>query len=227
VIEFIRNETTLMAYADGELDLSLAAALEEAMKSDPQLVSELVGFIRSRRIAKAAAMSAPGAYSGGIPEILRGEPKPTIARRSRGRHYPALLLAAGIAAAAFFGGTLLDQLRPGGTLQLLESAEMAAALNSKPSGSEAEIGGRTLRLVGTFQSPSTVCREAEVSGRDGRTNAVMCRSAGTWSPALTMTARERGYEPAAGSTIVDGYLASIGAEPVAQGAEMQALEEKL
>ncbi len=48
------SDETLMAYADGELDEDVALAMETAMASDPELIKELVGFTRSRRLARAA-----------------------------------------------------------------------------------------------------------------------------------------------------------------------------
>lgn len=224
MIEFIRNENTLMAYVDGELNAPLAAALEEEMRRDPQLVSELVGFIRTRRIAKAALMSSAADVGGvEIPEALREKPHIASARPTSKRSPRQILLAAGLAVAAFLGGAMLGQLQPGGTLALVESPEMAKVLNSRPSGSEMDLEGRTLRVVGTFQSLSAVCREAEISGGGERTSAVMCKSGDSWKPALTVAVRERGYEPAAGPTLVDGYLSGIGAERVTEAAELQLL----
>jgi hypothetical protein len=223
VIEFIRNETTLMAYADGELDPGLATALEEAMKSDPQLLSELVAFIRTRRMAKSALAAKPDAlHSSSALDILLQ--KNTAARPpGRRRPYP-LLLAASIGIAAFLGGALFNQLQPKSALLLLESEEMSQILDSKPSGAETDLDGRRLRLVGTFQARAGLCREAEIfGGSEERTNAVFCKSSGAWTPALTLTVRERGYEPAAGSKIIDNFLHDIGAQALTADKELELL----
>jgi hypothetical protein len=220
LIDFIRNETTLMAYADGELDPALAAALEEQMKSDPRLLSELVGFIRTRRMARHALLATREKIQPSwVDTVLAGRPAPA-ARRS---FYKPFLIAAGIAVAAFFGGTLADGLGSQGPLPLLESAAFSRALDSQPSGWEGAVAEQNVRLVGTFQGASGLCREAEISGKAPRTNAVMCKKAGGWTAALTVAAPERAYEPAAGPDIVDSYLQGIGVERVPSDQEMRAL----
>ena len=45
-------DETLMAYADGELDDSVVAAVEAAMRNDPGVPSRITAFIRSRQLAR-------------------------------------------------------------------------------------------------------------------------------------------------------------------------------
>jgi hypothetical protein len=224
VIEFIRNETTLMAYADGELDPGLAMALEEAMKSDPQLLSELVAFIRTRRMAKNALAARPDAvHSSSALDTLLQKDRTAVRPPGRRSPYP-LLMAASIGIAAFVGGTLFNNLQPKGALLLLESEKVSQILNSEPTGAETDLDGRRIRLVGTFQAGAGLCREAEISGgSEERTNAVLCKSSGAWTPALTLTTRQRGYEPAAGSKIIENFLHDIGAQPLTADKELEVL----
>lgn len=223
MIEFIRNETTLMAYVDGELDPALASAVEEAMKSDPRLLPELVSFIRSRRMARSALSVKPDTIYANPFADAADEPHVDIAKVTRHRVSPHQLMAAGIAVTAFFGGMLLDQLQAKRPLMLLESKELSAILNSVPTGSQTDIGGQTVRLVGMFKAASGFCREAEMTDGKERTNAVLCKNGSAWTPALTLTSQERAYTPAAGPSVVDDFLHRMGAERVAPDKEKQIL----
>jgi hypothetical protein len=225
VIEFIRNDTTLMAYADGELDPALAAALEDAMRHDPSLLAELVGFIRTRRLARDALLARPERIedTSWVKAVL----EQSHAADASPRRYVPFVLAAGLAAAAFFSGMVLDGLQPTGPLRLLESADMAEALASTPSGSQSSIGGSQVRFVGTFQSPSGTCREAELSNGTERTQAVLCKSGDAWTPVLALNLPQRGYEPAAGPDIVVDYLRRMGAQHVPPHQEIEILKQGL
>jgi hypothetical protein len=225
VIEFIRNDTTLMAYADGELDPALAAALEEAMRHDPSLLAELVGFVRTRRLARDALLARPERIedTAWLKAVLE-EPQTAGAAP---RRYAPFLLAAGLAAAAFVSGMAFDGVQPTGSMQLLASADMAEALASTPSGSQNSIGGSQVRFVGTFRSPSGICREAELSNGTERTQAVLCKSGDAWAPVLALNVLQRGYEPAAGPDVIDDYLRRMGAQRVPPDQEIEILKQGL
>ena len=53
------SDEILMAFADGELDEPVAKAVEQAMLSDPDITKRIVGFLRSRSLARSALFREP------------------------------------------------------------------------------------------------------------------------------------------------------------------------
>jgi len=62
------SDEMLMAYADGELDEPAARRIEMAMTADPRVGAEVVRYLRSRRLARAA-LSGPDQLE--VPSALR------------------------------------------------------------------------------------------------------------------------------------------------------------
>ena len=211
------TDEQLMALADGQCGPQEAGAIEQAVKSDPELKARLAVFEQSRKVLRQA-FDAKRAEP--IPDRLlevfgkRAAPAP---RRARRFFYPTAL-AASVAIATV--ASLAYWLAPGPSTTILPSPQLLAALESTPSGIPFGITVdarrhelvpiRTLRL-----EDGTWCREfdfAELGDGSIRSNrGLACRAVeGSWAMHALLpvepAARDQGegYRTASGPDALGG-----------------------
>ncbi|MFC7398718.1 anti-sigma factor family protein [Chelatococcus sp. GCM10030263] len=243
----LRDEI-LMAFADGELDETVAAAVEQAMRDDPAVVARVVNFARSRRIARSAFLAevAPAPSSALEDAVLaqiravEGGPRPASGRTGRqegaaqGWSRRILPLAACLAAVVAGGLGYLAGTRSGpaaghvGLVADLQSPTVTERLDRISSGHEEDTTSGRLRVVSTIRTANgALCREFELAQAPRKADAIACRQGGEWGVTLAVIGEEStGYRPADGSDVVGNYLQSVGAgAPLTGPDEVKALAE--
>jgi hypothetical protein len=204
------NDEILMAYADGELDPSVAAAVERSVAEDSTVAVRITGFIRSRRLARAALEATLESPPGPVPPALRAalekapSPRPRPKGGGRGaagrlslgravrwlprqRLAPALL-AAGVAAIAGVAGYLSAPERAdsgaAGMLALVDNARTGEVLSRLPTGDAETIGKVRVHAVGTYRlQDGSVCRDLAMARNGEAGEVVACRggNSGAWT----------------------------------------------
>jgi hypothetical protein len=240
------TDEILMAFADGELDEPVAAAVASVMAQDPAVARKIVEFQQSRRLTRSVFASnlAPdvptelrAAISAQIeayevankaderPELV--EPKRLWPRTA----YPMkMALAASFAAVAVATGYFIgSQSQPeAGRLAVLEDPLIFKELSRLGSGREAELPIGRLRVISTYRLQNgSVCREFKLQSPSAATDAVACRS-DEWNItfALAEPAKSAEYVPSSGGDLMDTYLGNLGAgNPLEGEAEAKALIE--
>lgn len=237
------DDTTLMRYADGELDAETSAAIERALETDERLVSRVELFMETRRRAKAAFAPlldepVPDALAASVKALIdkqrsaldpgAGQVVAFPARPVR-RPAPAWLLpiAASLVAAVVGGFVGYRMAGPavesGFNFAAIQDRQFDSALFSVASGEQARIDAGTLRAIATFRDPSgALCREFEFDPAGGGTFvSVACRQDEAWKLTFSVAAQAEptGYAPASSLETLDAYLSSVGAQPPLQPAD--------
>lgn len=235
------TDERLMAYADGELPPEEAAALERALRADGELRRRLALFQETRTAMNAAFTpvdEVPPALRARVADMVAGAQSATVTplrpRRAAPWRGVPLQLAASVAAVLAAGaigymvGTGSEQaIEGGGGLLAMEAGgEVAAALDTLPSGQELAIDGDTrLRVVSSFMLPGEVlCREVEFDRAQGGTISVLCRTGDAWRTRLAIAvpaSGTEGYRPASAVPVIDAFLDDMAAGP-ALGPEEEA-----
>jgi hypothetical protein len=240
------TDEILMAFADGELDETVAAAVARVMAQDPAVARKIVEFQQSRHLTRSFFASN---FSPEVPSELRaavsaqieayeaatkagGRPEPIETKIVRpSRTYPmTMALAASLAAVAVAAGFFIGrQSQPeAGHFAQLEDPLVRQELSRIGSGHEVELPFGRLRVISTYRlANESLCREFRLHSVDSATNAVACR-AGDWKVtfAVSAPARDAGYMPSSGGDLLDAYLGNLGAgSPLEGEAEIKALAE--
>jgi len=240
------TDEILMAFADGELDEPVAAAVARVMAQDPAVARKIVEFQQSRRLTRSVFASnlAPD-----VPSELRAViaaqieayetasaagKRPELAETKRiwpSRFHPMkMALAASLAAVAVASGYFIGrQSQPeAGRLAYLEDPVVLRELSRLESGREVELPVGRLRVVSTYRLPNkSLCREFRLQSASTAAGAVACRTDG-WKVtfALAEPAKSAEYVPSSGGDLVDTYLGNLGAgNPLEGEAEAKALTE--
>ncbi|MGF9757910.1 hypothetical protein AAII07_22170 [Microvirga sp. 0TCS3.31] len=240
------TDEILMAFADGELDEPVAAAVARVMAQDPAVAKKIVEFQQSRRLTRSVFASnlAPD-----VPSELRAviaaqiEAYETASAAGKGtepaeakriwpsRLYPMkMALAASLAAVAVASGYFIGrQSQPeAGRLAHLEDPLVLRELSRLESGREVSLPAGLLRVVSTYRLPNeSLCREFRLQSTSTTAGAVACRT-DEWKVtfALAEPAKSAEYVPSSGGDLVDAYLGNLGAgNPLDGEAEAKALAE--
>lgn len=238
------TDEILMAFADGELDEPVAAAVAQSMAQDPTVARRIVDFQQSRRLSRSAfagrlapevpielqaAISAQieayeGADSGDTAELQELRK----ARLGRSRLLMKMALAACLAAIAVAAGYFMGRYVDRGASQIaqLEDPLIRLELSRLESGRDVELPIGRLRVISTYRlANGSLCREFELHSAPGGAGAVACR-ANEWNVtfALANPAKSSDYTPSSGDDLMDSYLQNLGAgKPLEEGAEARAL----
>jgi hypothetical protein len=222
--EFIPSDEVLMAYADGELDASVAQAVEAAMMADAALVGRLVVFLRSRRLVRAVyAVEGLEPVGEGLALAARargrelGAAVQVSSRRANKGTWQDWLRGLGWAPIGAFAGALglLAVLQPWsrdphGPFATLESGEALALMYQLASGDTADLREGTLRVMSTVEiKGGAVCREVNLEGPDARTEAVTCASPQKpWQVLMASRVDDAGdaFTPSAASHPADSFF---------------------
>jgi hypothetical protein len=215
------SDDTLMAFADGELDPATRAAIEQAMRTDPD-VAAAVARHRALRVDVAAAFAGildepvPARLQPAAPapapvpvlslDAARAERAAAAARRKWS--WPEW----GALAAMLVVGVLAGRTIPGGSApaiagngsQVVAQGALASALDSQVGG---KADGRVKVGVSFAARDGAYCRGFVMGSSAG----LACRAAGQWRiPVLTETTPEAtgGYRQA-GSALPPAVLDAI------------------
>lgn len=243
------DDETLVAFADGELDDATSERLEAALETDEALAARLAVFLESRDVLASAMkplidepvpdalrlsverMVADAAVSAAAAPVAAGETvvpfRPKTAPQAPAAMRRALLpLAASIVAVvAGLAGYQLG--RSGSATGTDPLGQVAAILDSEPSGAERVIDGAgTLRIISSFRAEAgALCREYELEGEAAVETTIACRDGNAWATRLAVSApRAEGYAPASAQDTIDAWLSSINAgAPLGTDEERSAL----
>jgi hypothetical protein len=240
------SDETLMAYVDGELEEGAAIALERVLATDPELARRLVGFIRSRRLARsqfaASEADVPDGLRGALSRLI-GEEERTAEERaapSSVRARPAWPSVRAFAAAAAVGGIavlaaatayLAGWTSPGTGATVfgrIDDPAVLAALQITASGDRRDIAGGNVRPLATYRlANGTLCRDFVVALAAGSVEGLACRGKEWRIVAAVGASGGEGYVPASGENLIDGYLRSLDAgEPVSAADEARLLSAR-
>lgn len=205
------TDETLMAYADKELPAAESIALAAQIAADPELARRVEVFRASRKaFAGLAADPVPDALAARIramaPQPQQGN---VVDLASRRRKVPLWQLPAAAAVALAVGlGAGLTLMPQDGT-----EAQVAALLDTLPSGEVAEIAGGQFAAVASFRTPSgELCREYEQTRGEVATVTVACRTEAGWDTRLAVaTSAGEGYAPVSGIEALDAWLSATDA----------------
>jgi hypothetical protein len=240
------TDEILMAFADGELEEPVAAAVARVMAQDPSVARKVVEFQQSRRLTRSvfasnlapdvpaklrAAISAQiEAYEAASKAGRRPEPVKTESPWPKGGCPMKMALAASLAAVAVATGYFAGrQAQPeAGRLAHLEDPLVFTELSRLESGREAELPVGRLRVISTYRLQNgSLCREFRLQSTSTATDAVACRN-DEWNVtfALTEPTKSAEYVPSSGDGLMDAYLGRLGAGTPLEGeAEAKALVE--
>lgn len=234
------SDETLMALADGELDIAEAGRLRARFAAEPELAARFALFAETRALASAAyrdvaderppaslveAIRRADRAGGTVVGLRTGQ----AAGRRPARSVPlwslpiaaSLALAIGLAAGALLG------VGPAGTGLDLASGPaahpaLAAALDRTPSGASVSwsSGGASgdFRLIATHRTgDGAVCREADLvvaTPIRAETLVVACRRDGRWQTEMALAVPrlpDGGFAPASGpQEAIERHLADLG-----------------
>jgi len=207
------SDDILMAYADGELDPAERAAIEQAMRTDPDVAAAVA---RHRALRADVASAFAGILDEPVPARLRPPAPATVvsldaAREKRRRwSWPEW----GALAATLVVGVLAGKMVPGGGPaiagngnQVVAQGELASALDRQVGGGKAD--GAVKVGVSFAARDGHYCRGFVMGAAAG----LACREGGQWKiPVLAETAPEAagGYRQA-GSALPAAVLDAIDA----------------
>ena len=240
------TDEILMAFADGELDERVTAAVAQVMAQDPTVAKRIVDFQQSRRLSRSAfenslalevpielqaAISAQIEAHEGAKDGERADPQELRRPRSgRSFHLMRMALAACLAtiavAAGYFMGRQAD--RHAGQVAQLEDPLIQGELSRLESGRDVELPLGRFRVISTYRlANGTLCREFELNSPSRATDAVACRE-NEWNVTFAVSNPAKGpdYTPSSGGDLMDSFLQNLGAgKPLEEKAEAKALAE--
>jgi hypothetical protein len=207
------SDDILMAYADGELDPAERAAIEQAMRTDPDVAAAVA---RHRALRADVADAFAGILDEPVPARLRPPaPAPVVsleAAREKRRRWS--WLEWGALAATLVVGVLAGRMVPGGGPaiagngnRVVAQGELASALDRQVGGGKAD--GAVKVGVSFAARDGHYCRGFVMGASAG----LACREGGQWKiPVLAETAPEAtgGYRQA-GSALPAAVLDAIDA----------------
>jgi hypothetical protein len=203
-----------------------AAAARMAVEAATPPVPDALRARVEEAIARAGAATSP------VPADIPVTPTVSVTPVRTAANSPTYAIAASVAIVAVAVGAYFAGARQGdpsigpGLAVVAPGAERAAfeeALAAAPAGSARTLHpGSSVSVTATFRDGSGhLCREfrLETKGADA-VAGVACRAAGTWSVAFAaMQPGGDTFSPAAGSSLLDAFLAERGASPPLDAAD--------
>ena len=227
--ELYLSDEILMAFADGELDEPIAAAVAKAMAEDPGTARRIVDFQKSRRLMRSAFSEAlmpevpPALQAAVSAQIEAYEAKerraaqevPRRVRSSGAGRLPFLpmALAASVAVVAtgigYWAGGQGSQ-RTDNLMARLEDPATHRELSRMASGDEVDLPFGRLRVISSYRlGNGALCREFRLTLASEAAEAVACRRNG-WNVTFALVgdaAADAGYVPSGGEDPMDSLSA--------------------
>ncbi|MBD3641651.1 MAG: hypothetical protein HUJ18_11715 [Marinobacter sp.] len=233
------TDETLSAFLDHELPEAEMQAVRDQLAADPALADRLAelasvdaelqthyGAIDNRAMPEAVNRL----LADELPAGAGGEPDNVIAfpwwRRLREHTGKA------VAAAVIAGFALAQWLAVPGSGEDAGWAEVAQALETRPSGEPHAIDDTTVTPRLTFRNQAgDWCRQFQVQRPDHASEQIACRTgAGNWEPVAKVDveagAAPDSYQTASGGSVLDSTLDRLMAGPPLGRQEEQALMER-
>lgn len=223
------DDQTLMAFADGELDVNDAAEVREALEHDATLQARLEKLHDMDGLLRAAI--APGSdVPNRFAQLLR--PTASVLPFRRAWVPVGAALAAGLA--VWMGGITLT----GQTAWLHQTdhgiaiaGPVAEAASNAPSGTLLKDGNLVVRPVVSFTATdSRPCRDLNLRDGNRSVRVIACHDGGGWmvEAMANVPVSQDGetYRPAgaAKSPVIDAALTQLGAaEPMSESEETAAI----
>ncbi|WP_372618914.1 hypothetical protein [Falsiroseomonas sp.] len=203
------SDEMLMRLADGEIEAEQAASLHARIAAEPALAARYAVFERTRRAAAdafapvadlpvpdkllAAVLAADRAARGEVPATAQVVPLPQ--RRPRAGLVPLALAASVAALLAAPLGYLLGRGGAGEEAALRDPlagarAQVAAALESVPSGTRRIAGGIAVQPLASHAVDGGVCRDFRLASPQGALIGLACREAGGWALRASVALQE-------------------------------------
>ena len=232
--ELYLSDEILMAFADGELDEPIAAAVAKAMAEDPGTARRIVDFQKSRRLMRSAFSEAlmpevpPALQAAVSAQIEAYEAKERraaheVPRRVRKRSFglnrvscpwpwqpPSPSSHAGI---GYWAGGQGNQ-RTDDLMARLEDPATHRELSRMASGDEVDLPFGRLRVISSYRlGNGALCREFRLTLATEVAEAVACRRNG-WNVTFALAgdaAADAGYVPSGGEDPMAAYLQAVGA----------------
>jgi hypothetical protein len=226
------SDETLMAYADGELDAAARAAVESAMREDPQIEMRVAAHRTLRRTVQAAYSAE---LSEAVPErLLRAAgtaaappASNAVNREWRTAWTIAASLVAGVGLGFFMWGQTQSPLARNAAGALVARGPLAKALSNQLAAEQSRSSAVQIGL--SFRAKSgDYCRTFALSGAVSP-SGLACRQGAEWQvQALTQepgAAGDSGYRTAASAMpaeILKAVEGRIAGEPLDQAGERTA-----
>ena len=235
------NDELLCAYMDGELDAAMRARVEQALVDDAGARVRLERMrVADGRLKAEIPLSALQPDDPLSARILDGKAVPPRASR------PPLRLGAVITAlAAGIGGVIVGFVlarsqevpptpfvaaAPAPALSGASSNRLLlAALNSGESGKAVEQGGRSARIILTFEADDgRYCRAFRSHESGAAAEGVACRSGEQWEVVAWdgTVDPDEGFRSAGASELLDDVMDRLGGGAALEAADERALIER-
>ncbi len=235
------RDEELMAFADGALPPAEIRRIEALAAGDERLRNRIEMFRATRKLAAdalspLAAEPVPADLENTVRAMLAESetPKaeasetavvafrPKVSNNARGWQWPMQVAASLGVVAAGLGGYALGTSTSSAPQGLMTAVggelpeAISTILSKEASGSEVLLEGTRVRLIASVKSQDgTLCREFELDLLALRQTSlgVACRQDKAWRLDIAMAAPagDDGYAPAASTSVLDSYLAAIGA----------------
>lgn len=234
------NDELLCAYMDGELDAEMRARVEQALVDDAGARVRLERMrAADERLKAEIPLSALQPNDALSARILEGKPLPRPSR-------PALRWGAVITAlAAGIGGVIVGFVlarsqqapatpfvaaAPAPSLSGASSNRLLlAALDSGESGKSIEQGGRSTRIILTFESDDgRYCRAFRSHDSNVAAEGVACRTGSQWEVVAWdgTVDPDEGFRAAGASELLDDVMDRLGGGAALEPADERALIEQ-
>ena len=234
------NDELLCAYMDGELDDGMRARVEQALVDDAGARVRLERMrVADERLKTEIPLSALQSNDPLSARILEGKPVPRASQ-------PPLRLGAVITAlAAGIGGVIVGFVlarsqevpatpfvaaAPAPALSGASSNRLLlAALNSGESGKAIEEGGRSTRIILTFEADDgRYCRAFRSREAGAAAEGVACRGGGQWEVVAWdgTVDPDEGFRSAGASELLDDVMDRLGGGAALEAADERALIER-
>lgn len=244
------SDEIMMAFADGELEEPVAAAVAKAMAENSCIAKRVVEFQQSRRLTRSAFSASlvpdvPPALQAAVLAKVRtyearsvresiSVPRPERSAQSwQGKSFVPVALAASLAVLAvalgYFAGRQTNG-EDGSLIAQLDSPLIQHELSHAESGWEVQLPMGQMRVISTYRlANGTLCREFKLQTGSDAAHAIACRT-DEWNLtfALAGAPSNADYMPSSGGDPVAAYLQSVGAgEPLVDEDEAKALAESI
>ncbi len=214
------NDEKIGAYLDGELDEAQQRDALTELGANPGAAIRLADIARADKALRIGLAAPSTPHDAALALKLRNGTQFGSKRTQR-----PWAAAAALAAACVLGAFLGAALQGGAQLPGVHSVspELAAALETLPSGDTRAIAGGSVTLAQSIETASGYCRQFQLSDRNGASDALACREGGQWTIALLAPAHSEagaGFSTAgAQETALDATLEALGSPAFVDPAE--------
>jgi hypothetical protein len=234
------NDELLCAYMDGELDAGMRARVEQALIDDAGARVRLERMrVADERLKADIPVSALQPDDPLSARILEGKPVPRASQPPLRVGVVVTALAAGVAGVVV--GFVLARSQPEPKVTFVAAAPapslsgassnrlLLAALDNGESGKSIEQGGRSTRIILTFEADDgRYCRAFRTHETGVAAEGVACRSGAQWEVVAWdgTVDPDEGFRAAGASELLDDVMDRLGGGAALEAADERALIER-